>query len=384
MPTAGERAMKTLLGEPVDRPPFGWGIGYWPWGPTMDRWRKESGIQDLDIAKYFGYENAFHGIPMNMGAWPPFPREIIAEDEFTITARDSRGVVAKNLRDGSSMPDFVDYPVHNWKEWEQYKEERLKPDAPGRFIKPGCAWSPWNDKVQWEACTAKEVAKASKKSSEENGLAVMVGSFPWGVFGTARDILGAEELLVSFCTEPELVHDIMDTFTELWISLFEELAPHIHIDHIHIWEDMSGKQGSLISPAMIEEFMMPNYRKIRDFAKAHGVEVISVDSDGNVDELIPVMMANGMNFMFPFEVQAGCDVEKYRKLYPDLAMMGGLNKYSLVQGRKAIDADIDKAARMLKHGRYIPNLDHLVPPDVPWDAFVYYIKRVKEIMGVEG
>jgi len=28
---------------------------------------------------------------------------------------------------------------------------------------------------------------------------------------------------------------------------------------------------------------------------------------------------------------------------------------------------------MLKHGRFIPSLDHLVPPDVPWEAFCYYI-----------
>jgi len=45
---------------------------------------------------------------------------------------------------------------------------------------------------------------------------------------------------------------------------YEQLAPHVQIDMIHIWEDMSGKQGSLISPAMIEAFMMlRNYRKLR-------------------------------------------------------------------------------------------------------------------------
>jgi len=383
MYSSRERIMRTLLGEPVDRPPFGFGIGFSPWGQTVDRWKKESGIPDLDVAHHFGYEPYFHGININLGAWPPFPREVLAEDEQTITIRDPRGIVMKNLRDGSSMPDFLAYPVHNRKDWDQYKEERLQPDAPGRFLKPGCAWTLWND-VPWEADTAAGAGRAAARHAAERQLAVQLGSFPWGVFGTARDILGAEELLVSFYTQPDVVHDIMDTFTDLWIHQFAQLTPHVRIDHIHIWEDMSGKQGSLISPAMIEEFMMPNYRKIGAFAQVHQIPLVSVDSDGRVDELLPIMTQNGVNVFFPFEVQAGSDIEAFRRQYPRLAMLGGLNKYALTQGRPAIDAEIAKAARMLKHGRYIPGLDHLIPPDVSWDDYVYYIGKLKEVLGMSA
>jgi len=381
VPTTRERILGTFLGEKVDRPPYGVGIGFSPWGQTVDRWKRESGIEDLDVAKYFGYENGFITVPINAGAWPPFKREIIAEDDRTITTLDPRGIVMRNLRDGSCMPDFLAYPVHNRKEWDKYKQERLRPDVLGRFMKPGCSWNLWND-VPWEGAIAKEAVSPIAEQAAREHLPVQVGAYPWGVFGTARDILGAEELLLAFYTDPGLVHDIMDTFTDLWLHLYEQVAGFIQIDHIHIWEDMSGKQGSLISPAMIEEFMMPNYRKIHNFAKAHGVSLISVDSDGLVDELIPIMMKNGMNVMFPFEVQAGCDIEKYRRLHPTLGIWGGLNKYALTQGKEAIEAELAKAFRMLQKGRYIPCLDHLVPPDVSWEAFVYFNNRLKEIMGV--
>jgi uroporphyrinogen-III decarboxylase len=381
MITPRERVMRTLLGQPVDRPPFGFGIGFGPWGETVERWKRESGIPDLDVSRHFGYEPAFHWVAINQGPWPPFEREVLAEDAHTITVRDSRGIVRRDMKDNPSMPEFLDYPVHNRREWEQFKAERLQPDAQGRFIKPGCRRNLWNEEP-WEGASAEEFARHQARRAEEAGVAVALGEFPWGVFGTARDILGVEELLVSFYTQPELVHDIMDTLTNLWIYLYGQVAPFMKVDLIHIWEDMSGKQGSLISPAMIEEFMMPNYRKIRAFAEARGIPLISVDSDGLVDELIPVMMASGMNVMFPFEVQAGCDIERYRRQYPTLAMIGGLNKYALAQGRTAIDREIDKAARMLKHGRYIPGLDHLIPFDVPWEAYVYYIRRLKDIMGM--
>jgi uroporphyrinogen decarboxylase len=316
-----------------------------------------------------------------MGAWPPFKPEVLSEDENSIITRDPRGIVLKNLKKSCSMPDFIDYPVHNRKEWEKYKDERLQPNAGGRFLKPGCAWNLWND-VPWTPATAQEATAPVAEQASREKRPVAVGTFPWGVFGTARDMMGAEELLITFYTDPALVHDIMDTFTDLWVSLYEQVAKYVQIDHVHIWEDMSGKQGSLISPAMIEEFMMPNYRKIHEFVKSHKVALTSVDSDGLVDELIPVMMRNGMNVMFPFEVQAGCDIEKYRRLYPTLGIWGGLNKHALAVDRSAIDVELAKAQRMLKHGRYVPCLDHLVPVDVSWDAWVYYNKRLKEIMGV--
>jgi hypothetical protein len=381
MYTPRERMMRTVLGQTVDRPPFGWGIGFYPWGETMDRWRRESGDPNLNIGEFFGYEPGFYGIPINLGVWPPFPRKVLDEDEHTVTTTDAKGIVRRDMKHSSSMPEFLDYPVHNRLEWEQFKEERLQPDAPGRFLKPDCKYNDWNGEP-WVAGMAEEVGRHWAALGAKDKVALHVGSFPWGVFGTARDILGVEELLLGFYTQPDLVRDIMDTLTDLWLALYEEIVPCVEIDMIHIWEDMSGKQGSLISPAMIEEFMMPNYRKLHDFAKAERIPVINVDSDGLVDDLIPVMMANGMNFMYPFEVQAGSDVERYRRQYPALAMLGGLNKYALTQGKAAIDREIDRASRMLKHGRYIPSLDHLIPSDVPWDAYVYYIRRLKEIMGV--
>jgi len=67
---------------------------------------------------------------------------------------------------------------------------------------------------------------------------------------------------------------------------------------------MSGRQGSLISTAMVEEFMMPCYDAIAGFARAHGVAVVSwtrrqLRRAGAIDD-------EAWNHMlFPFEVQAG-------------------------------------------------------------------------------
>jgi uroporphyrinogen decarboxylase len=144
---------------------------------------------------------------------------------------------------------------------------------------------------------------------------------------------------------------------------------------------MAGRNGSLISPKMVRDFMMPNYRKIRDFASANDIPIISVDTDGKVDELVPIMMENGVNFIYPFEVQAGCDVEDYRSKYPRLGIFGGLDKRALARDKEAIDQELARAARMLPLGGYLPGPDHLVPPDVSWKNYAYFMRGVRDLIG---
>lgn len=40
--------------------------------------------------------------------------------------------------------------------------------------------------------------------------------------------------------------------------------------------------------------------------------------------------------------------------------------------------------RMLSQGEYIPYVDHFVPPDVSWPNFLYYRKRLNELIGANG
>jgi uroporphyrinogen decarboxylase len=355
----GERVVRCLLGQPVDRVPFGVGIGWWPWGETHDRWRKESGKPDLDLARELHYDASFASPKVHLGIHPPFAPQTIRTDAEFVVSRDERGITVRNRKDGGSMPEFLDYPVKTRDDWDRLKSERLRIDDPERVAE------------DWPAFRARV---------RQSGEAVQVGAFPFGVFGTLRDLVGAEALLVGFYDNPEMIHDMMGHLTSLWLAAYERVAAEVQIDHIHIWEDMSGRQGSLISPAMVEKCMMPCYDRIVAFARAHNVRIVSVDTDGDCHSLVPVMMRHGINMFFPFEVQAGNDILQYRRDYPMLGIVGGLDKRSLAGSRADIDVEVAKARAMIQAGgRYVPGFDHLIPPDVPWENFRYAADRIREV-----
>jgi uroporphyrinogen-III decarboxylase len=354
----GERFIRCVLGQKVDRLPYGVGIGWRGWAATLARWREETGQSELSLDAELGYDARDAMPEHNQGIFPEFEEIVIEETEEYVVSRNNRGIKMRNRRDLGSMPEFLDYPVKTREDWERLKAERLDPDTPGRITEN---WNLFRSRV---AVT---------------GEAVLAGEYPHGVFGAPRELMGAEELLISFYTDPALVKDMMNHLTTLWISIWARFANEVQIDRIHIWEDMSGRQGSLISPKMVNEFMMPCYDRIAAFAKEAGVRVISVDTDGDCSELVPIFMAHGVNLVYPFEVQAGNDIREYRRKYPKLGILGGLDKRALASGKAAIDKEVGLAREMAKDGRYVPGYDHLIPPDVSWENFAYSCGRLRQL-----
>jgi uroporphyrinogen decarboxylase len=150
------------------------------------------------------------------------------------------------------------------------------------------------------------------------------------------------------------------------------------------WEDMAFKTGPLISPKMFRQFMMPRYKVITDLLRSKGVDIIFVDSDGGLNQLIPLWLESGINFFWPLECAAGNDAVELRKKYGHDAILGGnIDKRALLKSRDVIHQEVmSKVPYLLETGGYFPSVDHFVPPDVPFENFVYLINTLREVAGL--
>ena len=364
--TDRDRFVNCLLGKPVDHPPY-W-LFWSPWGTTWKRWQKEGmpaafgGYDDLRAS--LGAESPPAAVGVNCGPCPRRQRIVLEESADFVVFTDSWGIKRRDYKGGVSMSQFLEFPVNNGDDWRAYRDRWLRADDPLR-LEGG-----WLD--QCRAAMAK-------------GHPLQLGYFPdVGIFGPVRWLLGDEECLIAFIEQPDLVREIMEHMTDLYLSVFEKVVEAgVRVDVIHLWEDMCGRQGPLISPAMWEEFMGPCYGRIKAFAQRRGIPLLSVDTDGQPELIVPPMMAAGVNFVFPWEVAAGCDVNAVRAKYPTLGMMGGIDKRALAAGPQAIDRELARIRPAIAAGRYIPDLDHLYPDDVSWESFQHFAAGLKKLVGKE-
>ena len=352
-----ERLLAWATGKTLDRLPFiiQWG----PWGETHKRWREEGMKHDDNWSALFDFDPYAVDAGLVTGIFPAFKEEILADKGDKTVWRDAHGTVKRNLKTGGSIPEFLEYPVRDRRTWEAHKA-RFDPDTPGRFP------------ADWAA---------RAKKLKDSSVAVSLNVYPYGFLGGPRTMMGAEECLLAFALEPDLIEDINRTLADLWFTLWSRALQETRVNVIFFWEDMAGKQGSLISPAMFRRFMTPHYRRLTDLARQHGVPMITVDSDGFMHELTGLFLEAGVPIVYPYEVQAGNDIAYLLKKHPGLRVMGGMDKRAMTHGRAAIDAEMERVRPLLASGRYLPYPDHLIPPDVPWENYQYFVWRWKELTG---
>ena len=310
-----------------------------------------------------------HGIKVSAGIGSPllipaYEPRIITEDERTVTYINGEGQTLKVLKDNSMrMPMFIDWPVKDRATWNEYKK-RLDPNTPERWP------ADWNAYVQ-----------EMNKLGEETPITLDVGGF----YFFLREWVGSERLLYMFYDDPVLIEDMMEQMLYLETEVIKRVLKDIRVNWAYFVEDIAFRSGPLISPAMVRKFMMPRYKKITDLLHSHGVDVIQVDSDGNLNELIPLWLEAGINFLWPFEVAAGNDAVTIRKKYGrDLIIGGTIDKRALIKGKEAIREEVmSKVPFLLETGGYFPSVDHTVPPDVTFENFCYYINLMREVAGLE-
>lgn len=92
----------------------------------------------------------------------------------------------------------------------------------------------------------------------------------------------------------------------------------------------------------VDEGRSDDDKRIISFLRSKKIEKSVVDTDGNVEKLIPLFLEAGVNMLYPFERQAGNDLAAYRKKYPGVAMVGGFDKNTLFKGKEDIDKELEK------------------------------------------
>jgi hypothetical protein len=353
-----ERFVRTLTGQEVDRVPFIKVFG--GTNAIVPRWEQEYPGIGQCIDELLQFEGEYRGwqiAPVNMDLSSLGPTEILEDTPLQRIQRRGDGMVERIRKDADFHHQTLEWPVSSREDWDRVKERHLRPDDPERFP---ADWPRYVERFQHRDYPLQLTHR--------------------GVYGFARNLMGDERLAYAFYDDPTLVHDIMNTYTDMAIAVWGKMLQQVEFDLIECWEDMSYRAGALVSPKTFREFLKPQYLKIRAFADAHHIPIILVDSDGYIEPLTDLMLESGVNALYPFEVQSGNDVGRMLATHPTLGAVGGLDKRVMAKSKAAIDQEIDRARTLIRQGRFIPGPDHFVLSDVTLDNYCYFMERLRAVI----
>ncbi len=367
-----ERYIETMKFGTPDKIPFS------PGGPrqsTLNRWYTEGLDKDREWYQVLLEEigvvedksdipRADHGVNFLME--PMFEEKVLEHKNGHYVVQDWKGNICEisDEFDVSYLRNAVDFvtrawikcPVENHADWEDMK---TRYNFDGRYP------DDFEDRV---------------KILKQRDYTCTIGLH--GPFWQLREWCGFEGLCMFMIEEPEFVAEMANFWMEFVSKNMARLLDSGVVDIIFINEDMAYKEKSMISPAMTREFIMPSWTRWGKEAHQAGVSLIELDSDGKVDELLPLMIEAGVDVNLPIEVAAGNDIVEYRKTFgKKMAYYGGIDKRCIAKGGAVIEEELARNEPVVRDGGFIPGCDHGVPHDISWPDFIHYSKLLAEMTG---
>jgi hypothetical protein len=362
-----QRFNATMHYQPVDRIPL---CDYGYWEETIPVWKQQglpAPIDKKNIYPYIGLEynldDLYDTALVEVRWFPRFEEKVLEDRGDHEIFQQFDGVQVLRRKIMSSIPTPVRHLLVDRESWNKYYKPRLDPDHPGRFPDDYRARL-----VNW------------RNANRENLVVVRGG----GLYGYLRNWMGLEKLSLLVYDDPAFFEEMVTALADCVVGTLEKvLATGGIFDACAMWEDMCYSAGPLISPRHFKKYLVPNYRRITDLLNRHGIDIVFLDSDGNIEKLIPLWMDAGINCLFPMEIGTwNGDPIRYRQHFgKELRMMGGFDKNILAGSKENIRSEVFRLLPLVEEGGFIPFCDHLVPPFVPLDNYRYYCRLVRDVWG---
>jgi hypothetical protein len=343
--------------QPFDRC-FNMEFGYWE--EVFSEWPLfiERGITTHDEGhRVFGLDR-WGQVGGCVWMQPAFERKVLRETATSQIIQDPNGLTAELPKDDhSTIPHFTDSAVKTPDDWKKVKDERFHLDDPARTVDV-------------------EAIRQAHPDDRDYPLAVVCGS----MIGKIRDMLTFEGLAYACFDYPDMVEDMVETSCRLVEHFLDQILGKVQFDYAHGWEDICFKNGPIVTVDFYEKVVTPRYQRISKKLREHGIDLWSIDCDGDIRPIIHCFLEGGVNTMFPFEVNgSGHPGEVLDKYGPELRVMGGVDKTQMARGGDVLKEYMESLAPHVQKGGFIPFCDHRCPPDVSQENYFYYMDLKREL-----
>ena len=255
-------------------------------------------------------------------------------------------------------------PIQNRADFEKYPWDRLA-------------------ELYWEKADSQ--FKALVKCLPEGMKAL--GGVGNGVFEISEDLVGFQYLAYLQADNPELFaelyHKIGDLMVDIWTVFLERYAGAFAI--CRFGDDLGFKTSTLVSPAVIRQYVLPQYKRVIDLIKGAGKPFLW-HSCGKIFTIMEDVLALGINAKHSNE-DIIAPFDRWISLYGGrIGLLGGIDVDLLCQKQPAeIVAEVlEKGARFRASARgYALGSGNSIPDYVPVEGYLAMIGAARKIRTAE-
>lgn len=224
---------------------------------------------------------------------------------------------------------------------------------------------PWPDPEQY--IDPKECRRLVDEAPNDKAILGMVWAAHFQDFNAA---FGMEKAMMNMIMNPELVHYINDKIMDFYMKalriFLEATKGRLHA--ILIGDDVGSQLDLMISPSMVEEFVIPGAKQLIDLAHSYNVKVI-YHSCGSVFRAIPMLIEAGVDAIHPIQSLAkGMEPEILKEAFGNkVSFCGGVDTQQLLPHGtpKEVMDNVKHLRELFPTGLIISPSHEAIQSDVP-------------------
>jgi len=180
-------------------------------------------------------------------------------------------------------------------------------------------------------------------------------------------LVGMENMLCYFLSEPEAVRELLHHIMDFQLGIARHYL-EIGVEMVHLGDDLGTQSRLLLSPRIIHEYLVPEYRRLFDLYQEHGV-LIDFHSCGHIIPLLETFIELGVNILNPIQATAN-NLEEVRQITQGrMSLRGGVRSATLVSGPEEVirSEAIERMWQLGRQGGYFCCPDQ----NMPWPEAHY-------------
>lgn len=244
---------------------------------------------------------------------------------------------------------------------------------------------PWDDltDLYWQKAASQFNALSNSLPPGMKAL----GGVGNGVFEISEDLVGFQYLAYLMVDDPELFSDLYRKIGDLMIDIWAVFLDRYGSDFAicRFGDDLGFKTSTLVSPEIIRQFIIPQYKRVIDLIKGAGKPFLW-HSCGKIFAIMDDVIALGIDAKHSNE-DAIVLFDEWITLYGDrIALLGGIDVDILCQNPPEVifDLVVEKGTQFRKFANgYALGSGNSIPEYVPVEGYLAMVKAAQHIRARE-
>ena len=162
------------------------------------------------------------------------------------------------------------------------------------------------------------------------GDVFLAGSHRDTLWEKAYMLVGMENLMMYFLSEPDFVRAVLHGIMDFQLGIARHYLS-AGVEFVSLGDDLGTQLGPLLGPRIVNEFLVPEYRRLVGLYKQHNV-MIGFHSCGNIASVLGTFLDLGIDVLNPIQATAN-DLGRVRALTQGrMALLGAVSSATVMDG----------------------------------------------------